>query len=690
MLAKRGALLAVGFLALVPFSPAGLRTTRFVGMRGSADPTALVFLPTQKEFYMSDDEIAFIRPGLNVTVNSITNVGPGQKPVVDISLADDLGQPLDRNGVLTPGAVGAEFILARYNADTRAYFNYTAIAFGPGAPPTPLHDVGGTWQDPAVGHSIYTFGLSMPAGFDVTQTATLGIYAARDLQDFIGKSYDAPAVVQYFRPDGGVPSNVQFDALDISACNTCHNPLSMHGQFGPPVQDVKLCVMCHTLEMPPTASGESLVFNVFIHKLHRGQDLPSVQAGTPYVLGAGNDFSTVEFPQDIRNCQTCHSNVAAGYTNYFTYPSRAACGSCHDDVNFATGENHPGGVQVDDSNCATCHVPQGGREWDASVVGAHTVPFKSTQLKGLNAAIVSVTNTAPGQHPTVVFQITNGDGSAVDPSTLGEAFLVLSGPTTDYGTTPFSLFETITTATFDGQKSTLTAMNAIPANATGSWGVAISALRSVTLNPAPSAGPAAVSEAALNPVVYVAVTDAQPVARRVVVDRANCNKCHDNLALHGGNFQNTAMCVMCHNPNGDDSSQRPAAQNPPESIDFKRFIHRIHTGENLTQDFTIYGFRGSVNNFNGVRFPGDRRDCEKCHVPGAEEVLENPPDGLLPTTTARDWFSPQQHYTAACLGCHDTKAAAAHAYVNTAPFGEACAACHAADDEFAVDKVHAH
>jgi hypothetical protein len=48
-----------------------------------------------------------------------------------------------------------------------------------------------------------------------------------------------------------------------------------------------------------------------------------------------------------------------------------------------------------------------------------------------------------------------------------------------------------------------------------------------------------------------------------------------------------------------------------------------------------------------------------------------------------------QTTAAACLGCHDTVDAAAHAYVNTAPFGEACATCHAPEDQFAVDKVHA-
>src|SRR6266508_5609612 len=117
-------------------------------------------------------------------------------------------------------------------------------------------------------------------------------------------------------------------------------------------------------------------------------------------------------------------------------------------------------------------------------------------------------------------------------------------------------------------------------SATGTWAISLTALRTVTLNPAPRQGPATVGDAALNPVVYVAVTDSQPVPRRTVVARDNCNKCHDQLALHGRNFLSPELCVLCHNPKGDDSSQRPADKNPPESISFKRFIHRIHTGEN--------------------------------------------------------------------------------------------------------------
>ena len=90
------------------------------------------------------------------------------------------------------------------------------------------------------------------------------------------------------------------------------------------------------------------------------------------------------FPADVRRCETCHQQnvMAAQATAYLTKPTRAACGSCHDDVNFATGVNHAGGPQFDDNLCATCHIPQGEIDFDASIKGAHVIPAESAMLGG--------------------------------------------------------------------------------------------------------------------------------------------------------------------------------------------------------------------------------------------------------------------------------------------------------------------
>ncbi len=670
-----------------------------VGARGELSPQKL-YSAQSKEHYLSTEDFTYIRPGFHMAINGVT-IGTDNKPLVDLSFTDDLGQPLDRLGKVTPGALSASFVIAWLNPDTfdyTSYINTTATA----APPSTMvgnkatqatSDSGGTWTDLDIGHATYKFGKAFPAGFDATKTTTLGIYATRNTTAIVGKSYYANAEFD-FRPDGQTVT-AKWDLIRNDACNTCHDPISAHGGSR---QDVKLCVLCHNPGSTDPDTGNTVDFKVMIHKIHRGENLPSVVAKKPYVIighsQSVNDYSTVAFPQEIRNCTTCHSAAASGAPAWYTQPTRAACGSCHDDLDFSTGVGHAGGPYNDDAACVSCHAPQGDREFDASIQGAHTVPLKSKQLKGFNAKIVSVDNTTPGSKPTVKFQLTNGDGSAVDPSTLGSNLnLILGGPTVDYGTgqnppaQPFR--ERADKSAFDGTTATYTFTNAIPANATGTWVASIEARRTVTLSPAPIKGPATVTEGATNPIFYIAVTDSQPVPRRTAVDLASCNKCHDRLALHGGQRFAIEECVICHNPNGTDASFRPADKGPVESIDFKRMIHRIHTGENLTQDFTIYGFNGSVNNFNEVRFPGDRRDCQACHVAGGYVVSEIPPAGRLSTLTLRDYFTPMGPTTTACLGCHDDQAPAAHAFVMTAPFGESCAACHGQDADFAVDKVHA-
>src|SRR5687767_15505807 len=89
-----------------------------------AQPTAKSFPADQLEAYLTDDGIAYVRPGLKIKVNSIT-IGADRKPVVDLTLTDDFDQPVDRLGKTTPGAISLSFILAWYNPATRQFTSYT-------------------------------------------------------------------------------------------------------------------------------------------------------------------------------------------------------------------------------------------------------------------------------------------------------------------------------------------------------------------------------------------------------------------------------------------------------------------------------------------------------------------------------------------------------------------------------------
>lgn len=59
--------------------------------------------------------------------------------------------------------------------------------------------------------------------------------------------------------------------------------------------------------------------------------------------GNGNfrNFAYVGFPSDVRNCEKCHADDA-----YKMKPSRLACGTCHDNVNFSWAEG-PGQTRND-------------------------------------------------------------------------------------------------------------------------------------------------------------------------------------------------------------------------------------------------------------------------------------------------------------------------------------------------------
>ena len=373
-------------------------------------PSVQRFNPSQMEAYLADDTIAYIRPGLKINVKSVS-IGSDRKPVVEFYLTDSLDQPVDRLGKTTPGAISLSFILAYYDPATRQYTSYTTRSqTSPATSPKPNvtvtqagTDSGGTFTDLETGHGKYTFKTVLPSGFDQTKTTTLGIYSTRNLTDIVGKNYFAN--VEYdFRPDGGTVT-AKWDKFNQAAsCNNCHDPLSAHGGSR---QDVKLCALCHQPQTVDPDTGNTVDFKVMIHKIHMGEHLPSVGSGKPYqIIGNANslhDFGTVAFPQDIRNCQNCHEGTNASAKPaqsdvWYTQPSASACGSCHDDVNFQTGANHAAGAQPD-SACTKCHTPDSGADWDASIKAAHTVPEKASQLKGLTASIVSITNFAPARRP---------------------------------------------------------------------------------------------------------------------------------------------------------------------------------------------------------------------------------------------------------------------------------------------------
>ncbi len=637
-----------------------------------------------KRHFLTEEQIAFVRPGLNLDVQEI-EVTDARQVRVTFTVADDRGLPLDLDGVRTPGPIRARFVLAYLPSGQDHYEAYTTrVQTSPitgDSAVQPTADSGGSFERIGEGTYVYTFGVQLPEGFEADATHSVGIYSDRDLSEFnLGTQIDND--VEHFLPAGGEVPRIR-DIARNEDCNACHDPLAIHGGFR---QKVELCVMCHYDGVVDPDTGNSVDMGIMTHRIHMGMDLPSVQAGEPYqIIGFRQtvfDYSTVEFPQDIRYCESCHSPEATQNMAHLLNPTRASCGSCHDDVDFETGEGHVGGPAISDNLCSSCHLPEGELEFDASIRGAHTIPANSRQLAGINIEIEDVMNTGPGENPTVIFRVTDDEGQIQAPSDFSFFNLVMAGPTNDYK----YLFSerVVESAEPFGDSFSYTFNAAIPSGAMGTFVMGAEAFRNVPLNEG-TTQEFSHRETAENPVFFFPVTSSQAFARRRIVTDEKCEACHKNLNLHGSIRHNaTDYCQTCHNPVADDSPFRTEGE--PRSIDFKMMIHRIHRGEELTRDYTLIGFMGSVHNYNEVRYPGDLRNCEACHV-GDSYTL--PTLGIRSTIDNNEFFSPIAPETTSCLGCHDGRESAAHAFVNIAPFGEACAACHGEGAEFAVSKVHA-
>jgi OmcA/MtrC family decaheme c-type cytochrome len=605
------------------------------------------------------------------------------------TIADTDGHPLDRLGATTAGPVSMSFIAAYIPAGQTQYVSYTTSVSNATITSNPsqvqaANDSGGTFATNAVGDYTYTFKTKAPTTFDATVTHSIGVSAQRDLSEYgtFDEWSETSNDVFSFVPNGS-PVKVTRSVVTTNACNQCHDPLIGHG--GSRLK-VELCIMCHTPQTINADTTLTMDMKVLIHKIHSGSSLPSVVAGTPYRIwhrGAWSDFSTVVFPQDVRNCTKCHSSDATQANNYKTNPTRAACGSCHDDVNFATGQiiykgstTPPHMPQIDDSQCAGCHIPKGELDFDASVVGAHVIPNYSTSLPGLVVKILSVTGAAAGASPTVKFSVTDKSNNAVDISKITYIRVILSGQNVDYQTGTYGVRFSENPATTPGSVGTYTytMTNKIPTGATGSYTISIEARNQVTLMPGTTVSQVA-SDNAIPVETYFTIDKTPVVARRQVVSTANCSNCHKDLTfIHSGYRGNTQECVLCHNPTLVDGTSG-------QSVNFAWQIHSIHRGESLANPYTL-----GTTNYQSLLFPGDLRNCTECHLPGTY-LVENVGAKALVTSTG-GFTKTTPPISAACQGCHDDIATASHALANTTPLGESCAACHKAGEEFSVDRVH--
>jgi len=545
-----------------------------------------------------------------------------------------------------------------------------------------------------------------------------------------------------------VPSTSQTDFIfhyDVAAtdnCNSCHSNLAVHGGNR---TEVKYCVTCHNPGSTDANSGNSVDFKQMIHKLHRGADLPSVQAGGEYsiygYMDSKHDYSALQFPRDIRDCEVCHAGTATRSDkqvltnqgdNWSEFASMKACGSCHDDLDFT---QHYGG-QTDDNNCMSCHSVNG----IAGTIASRHVDSLDALKAQFVASILDIRNTGQGDTPVIDFKVVDPTDNNLpydilnDPewTTSGARLsLQLSWSTSDYTnsgngstSTPANSvsIDALNTATDNGDGSfSVTSGIAIPDGslapniaASGSGSVAIEGRAAIDLGTAASPDIQRVPITNVVESFNINEADGSAKPRREIVKLESCLNCHGTLSLHGDNRTDSIeSCVTCHNPRNTDIEKRASASPPAtdgkteQTVDFKLMIHAIHAAGFRETSIQVVGFGGTVHTYdeNTVHYPGELNNCLSCHD---NETYTLPlTSGVLATTISTGASIPDpgddtviSPIASVCSSCHDTASAQVHMELNGAHFSttqadvdsgavlEQCELCHGEGKTYPVSSKH--
>ncbi len=420
------------------------------------------------------------------------------------------------------------------------------------------------------------------------------------------------------------------DMVTTAACESCHGARIGDVGHGGGYTQVKTCNHCHNVNYMATRDLQAdLAF--MIHRIH--------DAGVFDELG---DFSEVRYPQHIYNCAKCHNGPEASLA--YSNPTRSNCGSCHDNVDFATGTNHAGGAQANDAGCALCHpaasirdvyhkpapAPKNTPEFDVTI--AMTPPANGQYYVEGEAPVVTVTladhATGAGVDGSVYTAAQDAEG--VSGGGLSTANLFVYGPrseavpvlTTNSTTDPalsgnptqgHSLFvgsadpRVITDAT--GFKYQLMA---IPAGlAQGTYMVRF---EGADYGGITNDNYVTSSSGLINFQVKTATVEPK-------VSGDACVECHGDTRMHleGAHAHNipfdTDYCLACHDKSGNHGDY------------IGNRVHAVHRAS-ITGDYLD-------RNWSEVTFPRPANNCTTCHTN---------PDAPTPV-----WREPSM---LACGGCH--------------------------------------
>jgi OmcA/MtrC family decaheme c-type cytochrome len=589
--------------------------------------------------------------GLKFVVNSVTWLD-GQKPQVNYFVKDSVTNANLTLGTAA-GITSATFTLAKLQDDGTYFSPITSTATGAN-----FTDGDGVLRTPALpsagragsvststggatnlqqpdGSYTYTFPNALSFGADGARLHTLAIWGTRTLS---GYAFRGNGHLD-FAPNGSAvtPREVVTDA----ACNECHGQLTLHGSR----TGLKSCLTCHSPQSIDPESGNHVDMASMIHKIHNGHLL----ANTYFIVGfgqtyyeynhilmapshtgyfeGGGTYAAAHDPGLSRECGLCHQGTQA--VNALTKPTRRACGSCHDEVNFATGANHfpPSNiVQNDDTQCGVCHSQTAVETYHSRFYETtQNVDFRNSGQVNppipaaghvFTANLVSLTQSGANLTWTVDFAL-DGAAFSVNPlpnatTRLSTCAFNLAGPTTDYvfpatgGTAQSCTTVATWTATGTPGRFTYTAANSFFTGKpdgyyNASFEIAIQRIYGDATNYIRKPFSATPNFVLVKNTGGVMTQVADPGelalgARREVVTFDKCNACHVQLGFHSNRTRlGPNYCATCHNPKLDNGTRARARVEDayttsatgtelvylPESVSMNAFIHRIHMGSRL-------------------------------------------------------------------------------------------------------------
>ncbi|MDD5367168.1 MAG: OmcA/MtrC family decaheme c-type cytochrome [Gallionellaceae bacterium] len=535
-----------------------------------------------------------------------------------------------------------------------------------------------------------------------------------------------------FVPSGGKVAKAR-NIVDIDSCASCHDGKALaHGSR----RDPNVCVTCHTDQVkttfyylstlaggtngeaprevdgitfkavtgttPQKRSMQAVVngravgnFPNMIHKIHMGEGL--VLQNYNFNNAGEGQFNAFGYPEDQRNCTKCHSGQTKDNSlkavkttdgdNWMKVPSRLACGSCHDGINFAdasgsrlplqgnnaanrnrvfvaTGGHAAGTGLSDDSQCSSCHTPDMIALQHRTEVSTPNNPDIRAGSTKIEYELKSVTVDAGTHKPTFKFAITmdgakvttlaDSTASPIAGYTNGPSFTVAYALPEDGIATPADFNSTPWSAT-GSSIATVKLTELVPA-AGGTKG-ALSSLAAdgsgyytATLNTVivPSTSTVKIARGVMYGYYYKYPVDTQNAAvsynspgmripvpasmvvvtgysdRRKVVDAAKCGSCHEQLGV-----QPTIHSTDRTDPNQCAICHNPNLTNVGWSGNMSTFIHAIHGGDKRK---ATYGFK----DVGSVGYPGILQDCNQCHLPNTVNFGANASavSNLLWTTAA--------------------------------------------------------